>query len=144
MEVWLGPAVGFDAANGKVVIYGTGENAISWMVVNDIAKFATASLDHPAAKNATLELGGPEAISPLDAVRCFEDAYGRSFELQFVPVEALKAQEAAATDPMQKTFSALMQFIAGGDPVEMTDTSKAFGIRLTPLEEYVRQTLNPV
>lgn len=143
MEVWLSPAVGFDPANGKVVIYGTGKNPISWIAVHDIAKFAVAVLDHPAGKNAVLELGGPEAISPLDAVRYFERAYGRSFELQFVPVEALQAQEAAATDPMQKTFSVLMQFIANGDTVEMAETLRTFGIQPTSLEEYVRHILIP-
>jgi uncharacterized protein YbjT (DUF2867 family) len=143
MEVWLSPAVGFDAANGKVVIYGTGENPISWIAVHDITQFAVTSLDHPAAKNAVLELGGPQAISALDAVRCFEQAYGRSFELQFLPMEALQAQEAAATDPMQQTFSVLMQFMAKGDTIEMSHTLKTFGIQPTSLEEYVRHVLTP-
>lgn len=143
MEVWLSPAVGFDAANGKAVIYGTGRNPISWIAVPDIARFAIASLEHPAARNAILDFGGPEAISPLGAVRCFEQAFGRTMELQFVPVEALKAQAAAATDPMQKTFSVLMQFIADGDPVEMDETAREFGIRLTTLDEYISQMQAP-
>jgi NADH dehydrogenase len=143
MEVWLSPAVGFDAANGKVAIYGTGENPISWIAVHDITQFAVASLDHPAAKNTVLELGGPEAVSALEAVRCFEQSYGRSFELQFVPMEALQAQQAAATDPMQQTFSVLMQFMAKGDAIEMSDTLKTFGIRPTSLEEHIKHTLTP-
>jgi uncharacterized protein YbjT (DUF2867 family) len=143
MEVWLSPAVGFDAANGKVVIYGTGENPISWIAVPDIARFAIASLDHPAARNAILDFGGPQAISPLNAVRLFEQASGRTFDRQFVPVEALKAQEATATDPMQKTFSVLMQFIADGDAVEVDDMDKNFGIRLTSLEQHISHILTP-
>ncbi len=143
MEVWLSPAVGFDPANGKVVVYGTGENPITWISVEDIARFAVAALEHPAAENTSIELGGPEAISPLDAVRCFEEALGHSSELQFVPVEALQAQAAAATDPMQKTFGIFMQYIAGGEVIEMADTAQTFGVRLTPLEEYVRQALTP-
>ena len=31
MEVWLSPAVGFDAANAKASIYGDGQNPISWI-----------------------------------------------------------------------------------------------------------------
>jgi NADH dehydrogenase len=58
MEVWLSPAVGFDPANAKATIYGTGHNPISWIAVQDVARFAVASLDHPAAKNTTLLLGG--------------------------------------------------------------------------------------
>ena len=75
-EIWLSPAVGFDAANRKAVIYGTGENPISWMSLLDVAQFAVASLDNPAARNATLELGGPRGISPSDVVKIFEQAGG--------------------------------------------------------------------
>ncbi|HEY3477070.1 MAG TPA: SDR family oxidoreductase [Anaerolineales bacterium] len=142
MEAWLSPAVGFDPANAKAAIYGTGQNPLSWIAVQDVARFAVASLDHPAAKNATLELGGPEAISPLHAVKLFEQANGRPFELSFVPEEALEAQQAAATDPMQKSFIALMRFVAAGDPIEMTDTLRTFSIKPMSVEEYARQRVS--
>lgn len=144
MDVWLSPAVGFDAANGKVVIYGTGKNPISWIAVRDIAKFAILSLEHPAAKNTVIELGGPQAISPLDIVRYFEEAQGRSFEMQFVPVEALQAQEAAAIDPMQKSFNVMMQFMDQENRIEMSETITRFAIRLTPLQEYIKHIANSV
>ena len=139
MEVWLSPAVGFDAANAKAAIYGTGENPISWIAVQDVAKFAVASLDHPAAKNTTIELGGPEAMNPLQVVKLFEQANGRAFEVQFVPEEALQAQQAAATDPMQQSFSALMRCYGLGDPVDMSARAQTFAVPLTSVEDYVRR-----
>jgi NADH dehydrogenase len=142
MEVWLGPAVGFDGANGKVVIYGNGQNPLSWIAVHDVTQFAVAAIDHPAAKNAVLELGGPEKLTPLDVVRCFEQSNGRPIELQFVPEEALAAQQAAATDPMQQSFSALMRFVANGDPIEMSGTVETFAIRPVTVEEYVKRVLS--
>ena len=141
MEVWLSPAVGFDPANAKAVIAGNGRNPISWISLRDVAQFAVASLDHPAAKNATLELGGPEAIGPLEVVKIFERASGRSFELQFVPEEALEAQQAAATDAMQKSFSAAMRFMAKGDPIEMSAVYPTFAVQPTEVEEYVKHVL---
>lgn len=143
MEAWLSPAVGFDAANARAVIYGMGHNPISWISLHDVARFAVASVDHPAARNATIELGGPEAVSPRDVVRLFEQASGHPFEVQFVPEEALQAQQAAATDPMQQSFSALMRCYALGDPIEMAGTLKTFAIEPTALEEYVRHILPP-
>lgn len=141
MEGWLSPAVGFDPANAKAAIYGTGQNPISWISLQDVAQFAVASLDHPAAKNATLPLGGPEAISPLEVVKRFELAGGRSFEVQFVPEEALQAQQAAATDPMQQSFSGLMRCYALGDPIDMSDTLQTFGLQLTKLEDFAKSVL---
>lgn len=143
MEVWLGPAVGFDVANAKAMIYGTGQNPISWIAIHDVAQFAVACLDHPAAKNATLRLGGPEALCPLDVIKVFEEASGRSFEMQFMPVEAMEAQQAAASDAMQKSFFAAMRAYAGGDPIEMADTQRTFAVQPTTLQQYARQVLKP-
>ena len=106
MEVWLGPAVGFDAANGKVTIYGSGDQPMSWIAIKDVVAFTVESLTNPAARNATLEMGGPEPVSPHQVVKLFEGVAGKTFEKVYVPVEALKAQMDGATDPMQKSFAA--------------------------------------
>jgi uncharacterized protein YbjT (DUF2867 family) len=140
-EVWLGPAVGFDFPNAKAQIYGAGQNKISWIALGDVAQFAIEALENPAARNATLELGGPAALSPLEAVHIFEQVGGRPFELQHVPEEALEAQYAAATDPFQKSFAALMLGVAQGDPIEMDATLQAFPLQLTSVEEYAQRVL---
>jgi len=143
MEAWLSPVVGFDAANARATICGTGRNPISWISVQDVAEFALASLDNPAAKNAVIELGGPEALSPLQVIHRFEEITGRPFEVQFVPEEALKGQQDAATDPMQQSFSCLMRCYASGDPIDMSATLGTFAIEPTTVEQYARHVLTP-
>jgi uncharacterized protein YbjT (DUF2867 family) len=138
-EVWLGPAIGFDYPNRKATLYGAGQNPISWISYVDVAQFAVAALGNPAATNATLPLGGPEALSPLEVIRIFERVGGRPFEVTHVPVEALQGQYAAATDPMQKTFSALMLGYADGAIIDMRETLKSCPVRLTSVEEYARR-----
>jgi len=59
MEVWLSPALGFDAANAKAQIYGSGANRISWISYHDVATFAALSLDHAEARNATMSSADP-------------------------------------------------------------------------------------
>ena len=140
-EVWLSPAVGFDFANAKATIYGSGQNPISWISLQDVARFAVASLDNPAAHNATIEMGGPQALSPLQVVAIFEKVSGRKFEVQHVAEEALQAQQAGATDPMQQSFVGLMRVYAQGDPIEMQATFKAFAVQPTTVEEYARRVL---
>ena len=141
MEVWLSPAVGFDAANGKIAIYGGGDQPISWMAIKDVAAFAVESLTNPAARNAVIEMGGPETVSPHQAVKIFEQAAGKTFEVAHVPAEALKAQMEGATDPMQKSFSGLMVSFAAGDPIDMSATLKAFPLQLTSVQEYARSVM---
>src|SRR5712692_358986 len=138
MEVWLSPALGFDAAKGKATIYGSGKNPISWISLFDVAAFAAAGDDNPSARNRIIELGGPDALSPLEVVGIFEGAIGRKFELQFVPEEALVGQRNAATDPMQHSLATLMLYYAKGDPIDMSKTAKDFSIRLKSVRDYAR------
>ena len=141
MEVWLSPAVGFDYANRKATIYGSGESPISWISFLDVARFAVACLDNPAARNATLELGGPEALNPLQVVKVFEEAGGKPFEVQRVPVEALQGQLAAATDPMQASFTGLMIGVANGRSIDMRATLQSFPLKLKTVREYAGEVL---
>jgi uncharacterized protein YbjT (DUF2867 family) len=140
-EIWLSPAVGFDYANCKAAVYGTGDNAISWISFLDVAAFAVVCLDNPAARNLTLELGGPEGLSPREAVKIFEQAGGKTFDVTPVPVEALQGQLAGATDPMQKSFVGLMLGYAGATAIDMTAALRTFPLRLRTVEAYARGVL---
>ncbi|MEP6747624.1 MAG: SDR family oxidoreductase [Bacteroidota bacterium] len=138
MEAWLSPALGFDYPNARASIYGAGKNKVSWISLRDVAAFATASLDNPAAKNKMIELGGPEALSPLEVVDIFEKANGKKFDLQFVPEEALKAQQAGAQDPLSESFAALMLGVATGSEIDMKKTLKDFPVKLMTVNDYAK------
>lgn len=141
MEVWLSPAVGFDPLNGKITVYGTGDEPISWISYRDVATFAVEALANPAARNAILEMGGPVPLSTHQVIKIFEEASGRSFEITHVPAEALHQQVLAAEDDMQKSFAALMECVAYGDPIDMSLLTSQFGVKLTSVEEYAHQLI---
>jgi NADH dehydrogenase len=136
MEVWLSPAVGFDPGNGTVTIYGEGTRPVSYIATADVAAFAVASLTAPAARNAVLELGGPEALSQIEAKEVFEEVLGRPVATQSVPVEALQGQLAAASDPMQQSFAGLMLCVAKGDPIDMRSLLPQFPVQLTTVKAF--------
>lgn len=136
MEVWLSPALGFDFSNGKARLFGSGQRPISWISLGDVAEFAVRCVGHAAARNAVIELGGPEALSPNEVVRTFEDVTGRQFTTERVPETALEEQWRAAADPLQKSFAALMLGFAHGDSIDMRQTLKAFPLRGLTVREY--------
>ncbi len=141
MEVWLSPAVGFDAAAGTAVIFGAGEDPISWISILDVAEFTVRSLDSTYARNATLELGGPEALSPNEVVRIFERRTGRPFTVTHVPVEALAADQAAAPHDMGRSFAGLQQRYAAGDAIDMTRVLEEIPIPLVSVDDYAARVL---
>jgi uncharacterized protein YbjT (DUF2867 family) len=139
MEVWLSPGLGFDFVNGKATIYGSGNQRISWISVPDLARFVVACIDNPAALNREIQVGGPEALSPREVIRIFEEARGRTFDVQQVPVAALQAQRAEATDPLQHSFATLMLSAAGGDAIDMKRTSEEIRVPLSTVRDYARR-----
>lgn len=141
MEIWLSATLGFDVANARAQIYGSGENKMSWISYKDVAKFAVAALDNPEARNAEIKLGGPEALSPLEVVRLFEELKGQKFEVQFTSEEALKEQKEKATDPLQQSFAGLMLYYSRGDVIEMQKTLHKFPVQLTSVRDYARASV---
>ena len=139
MDVWLSPALGFDYPNTKATIYGEGKNKVSWIAIKDVASFAVASLDNAAAKHRIIELGGPEALSPIEVVHIFETNKGKKFELQFVTEETLSGQKDEAQDPLSASFAALMLGVAKGSEIDMKQTSAVFPIQLTSVNEYAKR-----
>ena len=136
MEVWLSPALGFDYPNAKATIYGEGKKKISWIAIKDVASFAVAALDNPAAKNTNIELGGPEALSPLDVVNIFEVKKAKKFTLQFVPEEAIKAQRDGAQDPLSASFASLTLGVVNGSEIDMKKTLDVFPMHMTSVNDY--------
>jgi uncharacterized protein YbjT (DUF2867 family) len=140
-EVWLSSAVGFDFPNKKVQIFGDGRKPISYISFLDVAKFAVESIDNSTVLNQTLELGGPNKISQLEAVQIFEEIHGSKFDIQFIPIETLKAQRAESHDPMEKSFSGLMENLALGDPIDMTENLSRFKISLNSVKNIAESML---
>jgi len=144
-EIWLSPAVGFDAANASATIYGDGQNKISFISYADVARFAAASVDNLGAHNKVIKLGGPEPLSPSEVVSIFEEVGGRKFDTSHVLEETLQAQRAAAPDSLKEAFAALMIYYARGEAVDMSlafDVFPVKGADLTSVRDFAKRLLS--
>lgn len=141
MEVWLSPALGFNYPEHTAQIPGDGTNPISYVSLKDVATFAVASSDSAAAKNKILEIGGPVAISPAQVIQEFEKVSGHPFNVNYIPVEALKQQAVEATDPLQKAFAAIMIFYANGDAIDMKPVLEKIPVQLHSVKDYANAVM---
>ncbi len=133
--------LGFDYANAAARIYGPGTSAISWVSFRDVAEICAVALRHPAAMRKTIEFGGPEALSPLEVVAQFEKIGGRPFQLEHISEPALRSQFEEATDPLQKSFAALILGYLHGDAMNMAPVMDTFGIKPASVNDYARSVL---
>lgn len=143
-ESWLGPMMFADPVAGTARIYGSGTHKVRYVAVTDVAELAVQSLSRPFASNATIPFGGPDEISQRDALKMFEDTFGKTFEVTEIPEEALEEQWKAAQDPLQKSFAALMLGMARGFGGPIEPPFDQFPMRMHSPREYVEQLAESV
>jgi NADH dehydrogenase len=141
MEVWLTPALGFDAAHGKARLYGDGNQPISWISYRDVARAAAAAVIEGTGRNMVVELGGPQALTPREVVRMFEAAGAGEITTESIPTATLENQLETATDPLEQSFAGLMLQYAAGDPIDTTTSSRLFPFQMTAVRDFIASQL---
>lgn len=136
MEIWLSPALGFDFVQRKVVLFGDGRSLLTWVSYRDVAEFAVRAHLTRKVRDQTLDVGGPQDLSPLEVARIFEELSGKSFERCFVPEEALLAQLDEATDPLTETFVKLQLEYTHGCVMNTSATLRLMPMELTSVAQY--------
>lgn len=136
MDVWAAALVGRPARAGDpVVLVGEGRRRHSLVAIRDVAAFTAAASARPAAANATVPVGGPQAISWRDVVAAYEEALGAPITLRFVPPGA---PVPGLPEPMAALLAALETY---DSPVDMAEPAATFGIELTSIRAFVRADL---
>jgi NADH dehydrogenase len=139
MDLLLSLVVGGPARAGQTVtLVGEGRRRHSFVAARDVAAFAVAAVSHPAALNRRLIVGGPEAVSLRDVVATYERVLGHP-----VPVQTIAPGELLPNLPpvpgLAEVISGVLAALETFDsPIDMVETARTFGVRLTPLEEFVR------
>ncbi len=136
IEVWAGIVVAAPLAQGKpVTLVGEASHRHSMLAMRDVASFAIAAVSHPAARDATIVIGGPRPVSWTDVVAAAEHIVGHEIETRSVamgePIEGLPAGVAGM-------FSAMETY---DSPIDMDETARVYGVTLTPIEEGLRVIL---
>jgi NADH dehydrogenase len=136
MESWLGPMLFCDPSTGTARIYGGRDVRVRYVAVADVAELAVQCIDHPAALNAVIPFGGPEAMTQREAVETFEQVFGRRFIVTEVPEDALEAQLALAADPFSQSFAALMLGVSRGAAAGRELATDAFPMHMTTVRQF--------
>ena len=141
MDVLVRVAVGLPLLNGSpVTLIGESKRKHSFIAAQDVAAFAVAAIDNPAAQNQSIPIGGPEPVSWLDIVETARRVSNQEISIQYfnpgeplpgVPVEA--GMVAGGMMAFMNTFDS---------PVEMEAVASTYGVALTSMERFLRGMLN--
>jgi len=142
-EIWLGPTLGWDFSSARARLYGTGRGRLNWVSLDDVARFAIGALESPRARNATLELGGEEALSQLEVIRLCEELSGRRWGLDSIPESVLREQAEVPSTPELRSLAALLLNFALGGEVDPRPAMEAIPVRPSSVRDYLQRILSP-
>jgi uncharacterized protein YbjT (DUF2867 family) len=137
MESWIGMVVGIPLqARQPVTLVGQSQRFHSLISIGDVAAFAVAAVDNPAAINQQLVLGGPEPLSWRGIVDTFGQILNQELPVQFVtpgtPIPGLP-------DVVPPVLASMETY---DSPIPMGDTARTYAVQLTPLTSFVHRMLS--
>ena len=123
-------------------IFGSGTNPISFIAIEDVARFAASALREPQARNRTLTIGGPEAHTTRQIAELVAQATGKPLAIRALPLPLLRAVRPVLR-PFNPVFARrIAQMIVldtSNQRVEMADMLREFSLLLTRLADYVEE-----
>jgi uncharacterized protein YbjT (DUF2867 family) len=134
MELLIPLVIDVPLSRGEPVrVVGDGRRKHSFVAQQDVAAYTVAALDHPAARNQSITIGGPEPLSWWDVVSAFEQVLGRPVPMETIPIgQRLPGLPDFVTD--------LVTMLEMYDsPIDMRETASIYGVEPTPLISWIRQ-----
>jgi NADH dehydrogenase len=134
LDVWLGLAIGLPLQAGQpITLVGKGDHRHSFIAIQDVAAFAVAAVDHPAARNEQLLMGGPEPISFVDIVERVGKVLGQELPVNFVP-------PGSPIPLIPEPLWGFLYFIESYElNIDMSELPTTYGVTLTSVEALARQ-----
>ena len=140
LQRFMGVVGGLAESRGLLIVPGGGDRRHAFIAVDDVARCCIAATRHPAALNATLSVGGPEAPSWHEVADQMAAVLKRPVQVVGTPAAVFALQrllmrpfsEAAAN------FMALNGFAAQPRPPESPDAAASLGVPLTRVADFLR------
>lgn len=141
-EVWFSPVVGWDWQNAKVRIYGRGTARHAYVAMGDVAE-AVARLALADDPPRSVDIAGPEAISPRDAVAAFERATGHPIHVTHVPRIAMQVGRVLTSRAKPALASVMgMSLASDREDSPVNDVGlRALGIEARPVGRFIMETV---
>jgi uncharacterized protein YbjT (DUF2867 family) len=137
MEVWIGSVVGLPLmSNQPITLIGQGDHSHNFVSEADVAAFAIAAVDNPRAVNQCIDIGGPASYTWTEIVNAISQANVAPLPIQYLPMGSevpLLSPEVGSLLNGMETYESF---------IDMTETTSAYSVELTPLDEFIQRAFS--
>lgn len=126
-----------------IPVFGTGNQRIQPIWIENVAEYYAAAIDRPEAANRTFELGGPDIVTYEQLYDRIKRVLGKRRPKLNVPLGVMRVNAAileALPGPSPLTRDQL-KMIALDNVISNIDAQETFAVELVPLDEQLRRAL---
>lgn len=145
MDIWLSNLLGWDFAKAQAMIFGSGAGRISYISVNDVARYAVLATHDSRLWNREIPLGGPADLSPNEVVKIFEEVSRRKYRVKKAPAPllAMLSPVVSMLDDRKGSGMALGAECSKGDCIS-SPLQNELGLKLTSVRDYAERVIAAV
>jgi uncharacterized protein YbjT (DUF2867 family) len=145
MEVYAWELIGKSVAAGKRVrLLGSGTKKLNYVAADDVANAVVLALRIPELRGRTLEVGGPENLTPREVVSIFEKVTGKKAKVSSMPLPVVRAA-GAVIGGVHPGIGRILKAAALNETVDQTFDATMMRtklpIGLTTVQDFARQKL---
>ncbi len=142
MDTWLSSLLGWDFAKAKAMVFGSGAAPVSYISVNDVARYAVLATHDSRLWNREIPLGGPADLSPNEVVGIFESVSKRKYKVRKAPAPmlALLSPVVSLIDDRIGSGMALGAECSKGDRIR-SPLQMELGLKLTTVRDYAERVI---
>ena len=135
MEIWIGLMVGLPLMTGQTItLIGEGDHAHNFMSEADVAEYMIAMVDHPAAINQAVMVGGPESYTWTQIVDRVGQRMGADLPRQYLPLGSRIGYLPDEANSLANGFETFEDFL------DIQDTAALYGVTPTTLDQFIDRT----
>jgi uncharacterized protein YbjT (DUF2867 family) len=131
--------------SGKTNILGTGTKPRNFMAARDVAQFAVIALTDPRACNQIIDMGGPENFTNNEVAALYGKLAGITPKVSHMPpfVAGVMSRLLGPFEPgvSMIMYGASLPDDAFAETFDSSDLLKTYPMRLTRLEDFVRERI---
>ncbi|SMD45373.1 Uncharacterized conserved protein YbjT, contains NAD(P)-binding and DUF2867 domains [Aquiflexum balticum DSM 16537] len=127
-------------------VIGKGDKKNAYISIDNVADFCISVIDNSKASKKTLQIGGPEPLTPMDIKNIFEELYGKPLKVKTTPPFVIKllSKVFSVSNKAAANIMAMNYAIATADsiPPNSLKTAEEFGVNLIHPKGFLSQKFN--
>lgn len=141
LKMFMGMVGNLIEGMNMALVAGRANTCHAFVTTDNVADFMVKSIDHPKARNAVIQLGGPEILTWEQVVTTYGSVLGRRIKPLYAPNGVFRAARLLFAPFSEGASNILgLNWLVGYDtPYDMRELASTFGVKLTTAEQFLKQ-----